>query len=553
VNSYNLDGVQTGYEYFALELNVGCDTPDYSFNASNYAFKKEFTAELIIGGELSQDTNDIVVAYFNDEIRGRGQIRSINNKNLVLIDVFHNPGESGNLRFSVWDDSNCKEYIGLTELYTIGNGSSEGTIVNPVTFETGEVVIKRIPLLQGYQWVSFNSITHSDATDLHVSSLKGMENGDQIIDLSTGKSANFGTNGIATGELSFIEYTKAYQIKSMRDKLMWVEGAEASIKTDIAINGNYTDNYVGYIPDVMLNAPYALRSLSNRFTIGDRISGREGFSEFTDEGWKGTLTHLIPNKAYSIKMLNEGTLNYSGIVGNINAVRTGVNATIVDDYSTTMDMAALNVGYIEHAAKKGIVVDTHLYPATMSLTASIVSDQLDPNKEYVLAAFYNNETRGIAKAVYNGDKLVYFMTVYGNKQEDITFKLFTDYGSYEIDNSILFANHSFKGNIEKAYPLYLTDDSATSTESFFIDKNPIKDAATLSITPIETDTYEISIYNVLGAKVATLFSGKLEAKQTTRIKIDRNANASISDLPSGIYICTMRGANTNNTLKIILE
>ena len=70
VISYTKEGVQSGYEYFTVEVQVKCEAPDYAFNTSDYAFKKEFITQLSVHNEISQDPRDILVAYFNDEIRG---------------------------------------------------------------------------------------------------------------------------------------------------------------------------------------------------------------------------------------------------------------------------------------------------------------------------------------------------------------------------------------------------------------------------------------------------------------------------------------------------
>jgi len=553
VISYSQEGIQTGYEYFALELNVGCDAPEYVFNASSFAFKKEFVAQLTVEGQVSEDANDIVVAYFNNEIRGKAQVTTAN-QNLVLIDVFHNPGESGNLTFSIWDDSDCKEYIGLTELYAIGNGSSEGTTANPVPFETGDVVVKRIPLLEGYQWVSFNSVTNSAATDLQISSIQGMSEGDEIIDLETFESVTFDSNGIANGALSILDYTKAYQVYATSDKLMRVEGVEASIYKDIPIAGGFTDNYVGYIPNIMFEASYALRSLSNRFSTGDRISGREGFSEFTGQDWVGTLTHLIPNKAYNIKMLNSGTLNYSGVIGNTNTARISNPKNLVfNDTQQTVDQTALDLSYLKNAAEKGIVVDDHKYPFTMSLTAKIVSDLIDIEKEYTIVALYGDEYRGVAKAVVDGDDLAYFMTIYGSKQEDIRFKLLADDETYDINNSLIFNKNSFVGTISDAHLLYLSKKSLSDNSVFSIDKNPVEEMANIKINLTETGRYEVSLFNIVGVKVATLFTGEIQANEETIIKLNRTNNSVLTALPSGVYICRLNGLNTMKNLKVMLK
>ncbi|AXT52566.1 hypothetical protein D1818_17645 [Aquimarina sp. BL5] len=554
VITYNQDGVQTGYEYFTLELDVNCETPDYTFNASQFAFKKEFVAQLTIADAVSEDPNDIVVAYFNDEIRGRGKVTNFNGRQRVLLDVFYNPGEAGNLTFHVWDASNCKEYIGLTEIFAIGNESSEGTISAPVIFETGDIVIKRVPLLSGFQSVSFNSVSNSSTSNLSISDIKGLSNGDQIMTIDGSLIATFDVNGIASGNLSHLDFTKGYTVNSTGNKMMLIQGVEAPIKTDIAIQGDYITNNIGYIPEVMFNTPYALRSLSNRFALGDRISGREGFSEFTEDGWKGSLTHLIPNKAYSIKMQNNGTLNYSGIVGLIDANREQLaKIAAVQDTDQTLGQGRLDLRYLQKAEAKDIVVDTYKYPMTMSVTATIASDLVNTDQEYIVVAKYNGEYRGVAKAVAHKGQIVYFMTVYGNPNEDISFKVVTEDKIYSVDNTLTLVKNSDVGTISKAHPLHLIENTLSNINIFGIDKNPVTDISMLTINPRKTDQYEVSIFNMAGMQVASVYSGQMTVNEVTEIKLDRTGNLALAHLPGGIYLCTLKSSDRVQTLKLVLE
>ena len=554
VITYNQAGVKTGYEYFSIELNVNCQTPSYTFNSAAFAHKKEFTAQLTIAGESSIDTNDIIVAYYNDQVRGKANVTKVNNKNVVLLDVFFNSGEQGALTFRVWDDSNCKEYIGLTQQFTLGNGNYEGTLTVPLQFVTGNVVVKRIPLIAGYQWVSFNSIDNIAATSLSISAIKGMSLNDEISTLLGSKKATFNAAGNPSGGLTALDFRKGYQVKSATDKLMLVQGVEAPIKTDIQIVGQNVFQIIGYIPNVMLNTSYALRSLSNKFAIGDRISGREGFSEFTTEGWKGTLTHLTPNKSYSIKMFNSGILNYSGFTDS--ASRRMSKSTAITHEESKEEEAndtTIDVSYLKKAAQKGIVVDQYNLPYTMSLTASVVSDHIDINKEYIVVAESKGQYRGVAKAVINNNQLVYFMTIYGANQENISFKLMSEDETFDIDNTLLFDQSSFVGSIDKPYPLQVSKKLNYSNEILSIDQNPVTETAIVTINPSVTDYFELDLYNLMGIKIATLYTGTILAKSGKTIELDRSKNANLTQLPSGAYLCNLRGSNTLNTLKVIFK
>ncbi len=552
-NTTEGEAVKTGYEYFELTLDVNCETPNYEFNASNYPEKKEFTGIVNIAGELSEDTNDVIVAYFNNEIRGKGRVSMISGQPVILIDVFYNDGESGDLSFHVWDDSHCKEYIGLQHTFTIGDTSYAGNISSPVLFETGDTVVKRIPLLQGYQWVSFNSVNNPTTTFLDIHRIKGMEEGDEIKELSGNKLTTFSATGEANGTLTQLDYTKGYRVKSVSDKLMLIQGTDAPIDTNIAINGYYQSQHIGYIPNVMFSTSYALRSLSNNFSINDKISGREGHAQYTAKGWKGTLTHLIPNKSYDIKMTNPSTLNYSGVVTSNNLASRTVSFKNAKFESFNKDV--LDTKYLKDAKVRGIQVDATKYPFIMSLTAKIVSEDLDMDKEYMVVAESNGEYKGIAKAVKQGDAFVYFMTIYGTYREDIRFKVISDDETFAVNNTLSFSKNQFIGTIENAHPLYVSDsDQADTSRSVLtIDRNPVGEIATVHMQPIITDNYTLHLFSLNGTKIATLFTGELRENERTSITLDRSKDAHLKKVPNGIYLCRLEGANSSTVLKLIFK
>lgn len=75
--------------------------------------------------------------------------------------------------------------------------------------------------------------------------------------------------------------------------------------------------------------------------------------------------------------------------------------------------------------------------------------------------------------------------------------------------------------------------------------NPFNPATTITVSIPAAGTTEISVYNILGEKVADLFRGSLKAGI---YKFTWNA----ASLPSGIYFCNMRSAACSKTVKMIL-
>ncbi|SVD37875.1 uncharacterized protein METZ01_LOCUS390729, partial [marine metagenome] len=56
---------------FILLLSIGLsDPPDWSVNPPDFQFNASMTGVLIINGEESTDSNDIIAAFVGDECRG---------------------------------------------------------------------------------------------------------------------------------------------------------------------------------------------------------------------------------------------------------------------------------------------------------------------------------------------------------------------------------------------------------------------------------------------------------------------------------------------------
>ena len=123
---------------------------------------------------------------------------------------------------------------------------------------------------------------------------------------------------------------------------------------------------------------------------GDCITAQEGFSEYENGTWEGTLTELTPGQGYLYKSASTKSLAF-----DFNEASTGTNEPT-----------------------SPISVDTHRYPHTMNLIASITCDGVELSGEhYTIYAFAGDELRGVSQFV--GDN--HYLTIYGDEPASITF------------------------------------------------------------------------------------------------------------------------------------
>ncbi|HHJ52375.1 MAG TPA: T9SS type A sorting domain-containing protein, partial [Caldithrix abyssi] len=81
--------------------------------------------------------------------------------------------------------------------------------------------------------------------------------------------------------------------------------------------------------------------------------------------------------------------------------------------------------------------------------------------------------------------------------------------------------------------------------------NPFNPTTTLKFdVPQNTRNVELSIYNILGVKVKTLYSGSVNAGQYTSVWDGTNEAGEV--MPSGVYFATLKTENFSQTIKMML-
>ncbi|WP_456243512.1 LamG-like jellyroll fold domain-containing protein [Tenacibaculum amylolyticum] len=545
--------IPLGVEAFNLEVNVTCAVPNFAegFSSNAYLGRMNMTGKLMFGETQSLDRGDIVVAYLNGEYRG---LANVGTNGLVNLSISGNNDESGILSFNVWDASECTEYKGIVERYTYSFRGSEGTTSDPITFTVGERVTKRLSLVENFQEVSFNLKDNDVSNVLSLTSIKGLTKGDQILDAkTTNLIATAGDNGTYTGTngVEAIDVRKAYIINSTSSKIIEIEGVPVPIDTNIDIEGSKAVNAIPYFPNNLQTVSLALRSLtSTTVSVGDMIEGRGLIAEYTSNGWTGSLTHLTPGTGYLYRAENSGILNYSGLVSIPQAQARGTVAAAKEQSS---------LEFLEKAKVINWEVDRNRYPSFMYMTANVSSDDLDEDKEYIIAAFVNDEVRGVAKAVMIDDEYRYFIGVGGFSNDEVSFKLFDGENIVSLDNTISFDRTDVKGNVENPYTLTYTAKSIDEVNTIVNNgyslgqntPNPMTNSTKITYSIPQTEFVDISLYNLLGQKVHTFVSEKVEGNKVHTITWNK-ATSEVS-VNRGVYLYKLISGNKVLTKKLVIK
>ncbi|MCH7638526.1 MAG: T9SS type A sorting domain-containing protein [Bacteroidetes bacterium] len=76
--------------------------------------------------------------------------------------------------------------------------------------------------------------------------------------------------------------------------------------------------------------------------------------------------------------------------------------------------------------------------------------------------------------------------------------------------------------------------------------NPFNPSATIGFAVVRTQNVELGLYNALGRKVRTLFSGRIQGQ--TRFEAQVNGEG----LPSGLYLVRLVGDSFSTTRRVTL-
>ncbi len=547
IETFNAEtGERLGVETFLVEAEVTCAPPAYDdFNSNDYFGSMSFVGNLFIDGIQSLDNRDAIGVYLNDELRGTA---TVGNQGRVNLTVFGGFSDSGALRFRVWDASECSEYQGIIENYDFELDGRKGSSNAPVRFTVGQELTRRIPLVPGFQEISFNVRDNETTYDLSLRSLEGLNEGDEIIDReNTSMRAVVNTEGKIIGNIPAFDIRKAYVIRSTAttNTMLLVSGIQVAIGTDIAIEGDNVVNAIPFFPNELQRTRFALRSLtSTSVNEGDRIERRGLFAEYSAEnGWKGSLTHLTPGLGYIYKAETNGTLNYSGIIGGIPSSVAGAAKTS-------------EVSYTEKAAQIGWKVNVNDYPTFMYVNAILETELLDTDKSYVIAAFVGDDIRGIAKPELIDGEYHYYIGVGGDYSGDVSFKLYDGENIVELDNVEVYESDINLGDFNAPYELTYTKEATVETlaTGYMLSQNapnPLIDATRINFSVPQDTHVDISLYNVLGQKVYTFLAK--EVKGNTIHTIDWNGVANNKVLTSGIYIYQLTADNQKLQRKLVIK
>lgn len=442
-------------ESLLLSLKVSQKLPaDWTFVPEDFQYTMSFIGQVEIKGNYSVDDEDRVAVFVNDKMRGMAalQYQEVYDSYQVFLSAYSNSPSAGEvLEFRVWDASEGKVLtnIEIPEIdespITFIQNEIYGTPSSPVTFLSENKVLFAMDIPKGWKWISFN--LDSDDLDRTRNLFEGeaLTDGDRFLSLEAVDIYD-GENDLWIGNLAAdnlppseggLELSQAYRIYSSNPIQLQVSGKPVETTShSIQLYSPASSikprmwNWIGFLGQENMEINEALASLHP--SDGDIIKSQYAFAIYDPVlKWIGNLNFLSPGQGYMIQVAEDQLLTFPQ-TGLING-RT-MASSVLDQYNQ-------------------VNFDPHIYRENMNMVVQVVG--LDVNKGApVLEAYHNDELRGVSEVSTVDDEQLYYLTVYGDGEEELNYRIRFEGLAYPLHETHDFALASVLGS--KQEPLIMS-------------------------------------------------------------------------------------------------
>lgn len=478
--------------------------PDWKVTPNDYEFSMNIIGYVSINGVISADPYDKVAAFVDGECRGIANLKYVEEYDMyqVYLDVYSNKAWNEYFELHIWDAGSGREFRGVSaegleeapaeyaNQYEFIDNNIYGSPSSPVPLRTSDLTIQKIPLHAGWNWNSFNLEMDRGKTLSQLLEGCRFTEGDLIKGFT--KYSEF--YDVWIGSLNFLESGTMYMIKSDKADTLKVSGVPVNpLDKPIPVLRGW--NWIGYTPSVNIAIDDAL-GLFNPGN-GDLIKSQFAFSMYDPlMGWVGTIDYLRPSYGYKYKY-----------------VESSENPSEQDLYFPPTGTR------LKSATAEQEAVDTSYYSAfsnNMSVVAKVEGVEAQKPGDRVLA-YHNEVLRGeVSPIEVDGDKLIYFITLFGNNSRDeMDFVYVTADGeSYRVHEKLPFVGDSLVGSLSEPFVLTV-DQEATGwgpdgLHSLKTWPNPFNDILKVSMDKSGNEDVELALIDGLGkvVKIEKIPAGK---------------------------------------------
>ena len=468
------------YEPFVVRVTVTGKQPMWIVDPDKYECSMNIIGSLMIEGVVSEDNNDIIAAFINDECVGVAspQYNQRYDKYFVMMDVYSNVSNSEEIPiiFKAYDASTGNTYpiVQLIEpqedkqkdVLIFKNNHLVGSLDQPLVWDAQNYLEQVIDFNSNWNWVSL----YVNPTDTIASSLLESLFPNLLV-LKNKISSMIFEGKSFVGKNIIIKAGEKYRAKLSEKKRHTFIGTPVDLTTyQDTISPNWT--WIGYPASFTMSITDAFASINPQH--GDIVKSKSSFATYSGYEWIGTLTTLVPGQGY---------LYYS-----------------MDKQQKILQFPAQTLTHHIPQRKAAPLsstftpVDHSQYPSNMTVIAKVYDGN---NLQYSaeVAAFVGEECRGVATSDENG---FVCLTIAGEGAGDkVVFRVLVDNEIHTIKQTITYEDDAIVGSIRQPYVIQL--DATTEVENTTISSAHIY--AYDGILYVEGATEDYKVYDVLGRRM----------------------------------------------------
>lgn len=354
----------------------------------------------------------------------------------------------------------------------------------------------------GWNWISHNLETEVPVAQLQEDAVRIVGQESEVI-----QDPQLGFEG----NLQSLSPLETYKVQAVNDGQNILTGFAFNPATALTLEQGW--NWLGYpMNQVMsLDEAFALAELEEE----DLLVGQDGFAQYAEGAWTGTLKTLAPGKGYLFCSKSDKKFSY--------------NANIVSKAQSLYAQGIKN--------ESSWTVDKYKYPNIMCLIADLYDQGASVAADaYAVGAFAGTECRGIAQVV-DGKLMV---NIYGEGGEEITFKAmkYSSEELFSIQETVPF-EVTLLGSVKTPYKLNISKTTDISNQEKHWKVYPTLVSSRLYISYDDQEVDKVTLTDAYGT-VAVL-----------NRNLKDNESIDISHLPDGVYIVTAVAGNEVYYKKIV--
>lgn len=465
------------YEPFVVRVVVTGKQPTWIVRSDDYEYSMNIIGSLIIEGVASEDANDIIAAFVNDECVGVAspQYNQRYDKYFVMMDIYSNVSQSNtqSVVFKVYDASTGNIYpiVQLiepdaekpTDALIFENNSLIGSLDKPLVWDVQNYLEQVVDFNENWNWFSL----YVNPTDTIASTLFESMFPNLILLKNKISSMIFDGRDFVGKDL-IIKAGEMFRAKLSEKKRYTFIGTPVDLRTyQDTISPNWT--WIGYPASFTMSITDAFASINPQH--GDIVKSKSNFAAYSGYEWIGTLNNLVPGQGYMYYSTDQQS-----------KILQFPAQTITRNMLQRQDATSSNTF---------TPVDNNLYPSNMTVIAKVYNGE-ELQLEAEVAAFVGDECRGVATTNENG---FVCLTIAGEGAGDqIVFRVLVGNEIYTIDQTITYEDDAILGSISQPYTIQLS--AITNVENTKITSANIYTENGMLV--IEGAEKECLVYDMLG-------------------------------------------------------